>query len=159
MGHSAKYDEDFYAWTMEQATRLREAAASGANLPLDWENLAEEIESMGRSDFRGVRSFMIRIVEHLLKLEYSPAADPRNGWRESVGNARTEANLILDDSPSLQRRVDEALALTWKDGRRHAAEGLERDGGGDRELPKDCPYTAEQVLDPGWWPENRHGLT
>lgn len=158
MGYGAKYDEDFYAWTMEQATRLREAGASGANLPLDWENLAEEIESMGRSDFRGVKSYMIRIIEHLLKLEYSPAADPRRGWVESVSNARMEADLILDDSPSLRARVDEALAGAWKDGRRRAVEGLERDGILDRDLPAACPYTVEQVLGSGWRPENVHGL-
>jgi predicted YcjX-like family ATPase len=61
------YDEDFVRWTEEQAAALRQAKRS--NLPLDWENLAEEIESLGRSDRRELRLQITRILRHLLKLE------------------------------------------------------------------------------------------
>ena len=44
------YEEDFVAWTEQQAEALRSAARGSTNQPLDWENLAEEIESLGRSD-------------------------------------------------------------------------------------------------------------
>ncbi|HYH39025.1 MAG TPA: DUF29 domain-containing protein [Azospirillum sp.] len=159
MGYSAKYDEDFYAWTMEQATRLREAGASGANLPLDWENLAEEIESMGRNDRRGVTSHLATVIEHLLKLEHSPAAEPRRGWMLSVRNARREAEKLLRESPSLKAKLPDILADAWKDGREDASDGLVTDSVPAADLPKDCPYTLEQVRAPDWWPENRHGLT
>jgi predicted YcjX-like family ATPase len=75
------YDEDFVRWTEEQAAALRQAKRS--NLPLDWENLAEEIESLGRSDRRELRLQITRILRHLLKLEASPAAEPRAGWRST----------------------------------------------------------------------------
>ncbi|HEY0833199.1 MAG TPA: DUF29 domain-containing protein [Azospirillum sp.] len=158
MGFGAKYDDDFYAWTQEQASRLREAAASGANLPLDWENLAEEIESVGKSDFRGLAKHLGRVIEHLLKLEFSPAEPPRSGWRRSVRNARDELDLILKDSPSLKARLGDAVEWAWRKGLGEATDGLEADGLTERDLPADCPYTADQLLDPGWWPANRHEL-
>ncbi|HUC70759.1 MAG TPA: DUF29 domain-containing protein, partial [Stellaceae bacterium] len=69
------YDSDFVLWTEEQAAALRRAKDS--NLPLDWENLAEEIESMGASQRTQLNSQIRRILRHLFKLEASPAIDPR----------------------------------------------------------------------------------
>ena len=71
----ALYDQDFVRWTEEQAAALRRAksllpaATRGSNLLLDWENLAEEIESLGKSDRRELRSQITRVLRHLLKLE------------------------------------------------------------------------------------------
>ncbi len=62
------YEKDFVRWTEQQAAALREAAALGTNLPLDWENLAEEIDSLGRSLRHELRSRILVIIEHLLKL-------------------------------------------------------------------------------------------
>ena len=93
---SALYDEDFVRWTEEQAAALRRARSippagiSGSNLPLDWDNLAEEIESLGKSDRRELRSQITRVLRHLLKLEASPAAEPRAGWRATIDEARAE---------------------------------------------------------------------
>jgi hypothetical protein len=70
---SELYDHDFFLWTQEQAAALRCAKAS--NLPLDWENLAEEIESLGKSDRRELTSQITRILQHLLKLTVSPATE------------------------------------------------------------------------------------
>jgi hypothetical protein len=84
---NALYDQDFVRWTEEQAAALRQAKSQslagteGSNLPLDWENLAEEIESLGKSDRRELRSQITRVLRHLLKLEATPAAEPRAGWR------------------------------------------------------------------------------
>jgi uncharacterized protein DUF29 len=92
----ALYDEGFVRWTEEQAAALRcakslsPAGTRGSTLLLDWENLAEEIESLGRSDRRELRSQITRVLRHLLKLEDSPAAEPRAGWRATIDEARTE---------------------------------------------------------------------
>ncbi len=99
------YDEDFFAWTKQQAKALRAAARSRSNQPLDWRNLAEEVESLGKSDRRELRSQIGRIIRHLVKLQFSPAPDPRRGWYESVIDARTQAELLLQDSPSLKRQT------------------------------------------------------
>ena len=62
------YERDFCHWTAEQAAALRAAAARRLDLALDFENLAEEIESLGRSDRRALVSHIKRVIEHLLKL-------------------------------------------------------------------------------------------
>jgi hypothetical protein len=102
------YEQDFFLWTKEQAAALR--LAKNSNLPLDWENLAEEIESLGKSDRRELRSQIRRILRHLLKLEASPSVEPRAGWRSTVLDARTEITDVLRDSPSLRREVDDLIA-------------------------------------------------
>ncbi|CAO3350994.1 DUF29 domain-containing protein [Azospirillum melinis] len=151
------YDTDFLAWTEEQARLLREAARERINTPIDWENVAEEIESMGRSELRAVESALVRVIEHLLKLEYSPAADPRGDWKVSVLEHRDRVARDLSASPSLRGRID--TADIHKTGRKIAALGLERDGMQLSDLPIDCPYSLDQLLDEDWWPANRHDLT
>jgi len=81
------YEKDFFRWTEQQSSALREAARSTTNLPLDWENLAEEVESLGRSQRHELRGRIAVILEHLLKLEHSPANDPRRGWMETIARA------------------------------------------------------------------------
>src|SRR5437763_16114365 len=96
------YEEDFVRWTEQQSNALRAAAGLGTNLPLDWENLAEEIESLGRSLRHELRSRIAVILEHLLKLEHSRAIDPRRGWIETIVRERSEIELLLAENPSLR---------------------------------------------------------
>ena len=96
------YEEDFVLWAETQAVALRQAADAGSNLPLDWVNIAEEIESLGRSQRRELKSRIANLTEHLLKLELSSASQPRAGWLETVGRERREIELLLEDSPSSQ---------------------------------------------------------
>ena len=99
------YEEDFVRWTEEQASALRDAAGVGTNLPLDWENLAEEIESLGRSQRHELRSRLAVILEHLIKLEHSPAIDPRAGWMDTISRERLNIEDLLRDSPSLKNQL------------------------------------------------------
>ncbi|GLR79770.1 DUF29 domain-containing protein [Azospirillum oryzae] len=151
------YDTDFLAWTEEQARLLREASRERINTPIDWENVAEEIESMGRSELRAVESALVRVIEHLLKLEHSPAADPRDGWKASVIEHRGRIRRDLKASPSLRGKID--LPDIFETAQPVAAHGLGRDGEAAGALPIECPYSLDQLLDTGWWPTNRHGLT
>ena len=99
-GNAARlYEEDFVRWTEEQSSVLREAARLDTKLPLDWENLAEEIDSLGRSVRRELRRRLGIILEHLLKLEHSPATDPRRGWMETIDRERADIERLLEDSP------------------------------------------------------------
>jgi hypothetical protein len=104
------YDQDLVLWTEEQARELRVAANAGWNVPIDWENVAEEIESLGRSERRALASHIASVIEHLLKLQASPATEPTRGWRETIRRARNEIEVILADSPSLRREIADTIA-------------------------------------------------
>jgi Domain of unknown function DUF29 len=140
------YQTDYYAWTKDQAAKLRALSAARVNSTLDLENLAEEVESLGRSDLNTVRSQVRRIVEQLLKLEYSPAQEPRADWRHLVGPARDEVEDHL--TASMRPDVEAELGKLFRRGRRDAAFGLEKHG--EREaakaLPATCPYTLDQIV-------------
>lgn len=152
--YPARYERDFYLWTQRQAAELRRAAAAGSNLPLDWEHLAEEVESLGERDRRELYSRLVRVIEHLLKLQFSPVDQPRRVWRISVLNQRRDLKAIIRNSPSLRQTAldfvpeahDEALALV-EQGIADAELELWPD------LPRTCPYSLEEILDAKWWPE------
>jgi hypothetical protein len=152
------YDIDYYAWTKDQAAKLRAMAARGESSALDLENLAEEVESLGRGDLNTVRSQVRRIIEHLLKLEFSPSAPPRADWRYSVAEARDQ----IEDHITATLRADVAadLARLFERARRNAALGLRRHGeeAAARALPEACPYSLDQIVSQGWHPANRHGI-
>jgi hypothetical protein len=151
MTKATLYERDYVAWTEEQGRRLREAGQRKINLDLDFENLAEEVESMGRSETRSMNSALIRVIEHLLKLAHSPAEAPRAGWRQTIVTQRGEALEEIETSPSLRQKID--LARLYARGRKQALVGLEADGLGPRDLPETCPFTLEQILDEEWWPD------
>ena len=106
MPKGSRYDEDFFLWTRDQAERLRAAGSARSNVDLDWANLADEIESVGNSDRRELRSRLTVILEHLLKLRYSPAERPRIGWWDTIRRERHTVELGLNDSPSLKAQVE-----------------------------------------------------
>ena len=91
------YDQDLHRWTIEQSAALRRRAGN----ELDWDNLAEEIEALGRSDRREIESRLEILLTHLLKLAYQPhEASP--SWRGSVREARNRIARIIEESPSLR---------------------------------------------------------
>lgn len=154
------YDEDFLAWTKDQAEALRSAEHGGSNQRLDWGNLAEEIESLGASQRLALRSQMRRIVEHLLKLQFSPATAPRRGWFETVGDARSEIESLFDTSPSLRVDADAAVPSALRLGARKALRELEKHGELDRALAdriRATTYTADQIVDEDWFPPEPEG--
>jgi len=159
MPDGALYDTDFLAWTEQQAAALRRMAAARANTELDLRHLAELLDDMGASERRALESDLACIIEHLLKLEHSPAEAPRVKWRLSVIEHRSRAQSALSDSPSLKGRLPGLLAGAWKRARAKAALALASYDGVDAEtLPARCPYETDQMLDDGFQPPNRHGL-
>ena len=101
----ASYREDVFAWAMEQARLIR----AGRFEVLDRENVAEEIESVGRSVRSELRSRVGTVVEHLLKLEGSSAVEPRRGWTATVRRSRLAVEDLLDEAPSLRRELPAML--------------------------------------------------
>ena len=101
------YEADFFAWTQRQSKELRRFARTRPNLPLDLPHLAEEIADLGKEQRNALRSWTVRILEHLLLLEHSPAAAPRRGWIDEIANFRREIDLRL--SPTLRRDLSRQL--------------------------------------------------
>lgn len=99
------YETDYARWAEGQARVLRDAAETGMNLPLDWYNLAEEVEGLARSDRRALKSRIETILEHLLKLACSTAADPRAGWESTVRRERNEIEDLLEENRSFRGEV------------------------------------------------------
>jgi Domain of unknown function DUF29 len=148
------YEEDFVRWTEHQAAALRRAAELGTNLPLDWENLAEEIDSLGRALRHELRSRIAVIVEHLLKLECSPATDPRRGWMETIERERLEIELLLDDAPSLKGDVPPLVPAEMARAARYTLQAHRRHGEATLAIVtklEAASYTEEQVLG-DWFP-------
>jgi hypothetical protein len=149
------YETDTVAWSKHQAAALRAAARGGSNQPLDWENLAEEIEDLAKSLRQRLRSQIARIIQHEVKLEYSPAIDPRNGWRRTIRLARIDIDRILEDSPSLKREIPRLIEKETAGAVQVAILDLEDHGEIDQmELPaiRNTSYTEEQVVG-DWFPE------
>jgi hypothetical protein len=135
------YEEDFYLWAEDQAQVLRDRRFD----ELDLTNLIEEVEDLGGALRRSVRSRARRIMEHLLKLQHSPATEPRLGWRETIRTQRSD--LLNDLTPSLQRSLTEELSELYTRARKDAESSL-RDHGEHTAadaLPATCPYTPDQI--------------
>ncbi len=147
-----RYDDDFYAWTQYQAEVLRSMRTRDNRF--DRENVAEEIEDLGKSERDAVRSQVRRILDHFLKLAYSPAGDPRYGWMGSIAEARAQ----LDDKLSamtLRQDIETSLPRLYRSARKQAELSLREFKEADAavSLPAECPYTADQILADDWYPD------
>jgi Domain of unknown function DUF29 len=137
-------DSDYALWCAEQAARLRGGDFSG----LDSENIAEEIESLGRSERREIESRLQVLLLHLLKWSYQP--EKRSGsWRGSIAESRRNIGRLLAESPSLKTHPAAVLSEEYAFARFKAAAetGVEEDL-----FPAECPFSIEQALDPAYLP-------
>ncbi len=102
---SGLYDTDFYIWSQDQAQAIRDAAARG-ELPasLDWENLADEVGDLGRSEFNAAISLTANIIEHLFLLAASRNSEPHNHWRKEIRAFRSSLRRRL--TPAIRRLVE-----------------------------------------------------
>jgi Domain of unknown function DUF29 len=136
--NAALYDEDFYAWSFEQARLLR----AGEFSRLDIENIAEELESMGRRDKREIESRLVVLIAHLLKWQVQVGFRSRR-WSAPIREQRRRIAKLLEESPSVLSVFDELLGQAYGDGRDKAAEET---GFADSAFPPACPFTPEQLL-------------
>jgi hypothetical protein len=118
----------------------------------DREHVAEEIEDLGKSERDAVRNQIRRIIEHLLKLAYSPAEQPRFEWMETIVGARQ--SLFDKLTPTLGCDVEAALDKLYFDARKRATLGLQRFGEHEaaEHLPTTCPYSWDEICQQDWYP-------
>ena len=122
------------------------------SLPIDWENAAEEIEALGKSQAREQASRIAVVLMHLMKLEALPAAEPRSGWRETVAQQRNDIEGALVDSPSLRPTIAGVIENELGKAGRVAALALAGHGEQPQVAVGSLRYSVEQVLG-DWFPE------
>ena len=136
---SVFYDNDFVKWADKQALLLKNRDFSH----LDIENLIEEIEALSKRDRRALKKQLIRLMMHLLKLDYQKRDTPPTSWMRSISGARTEIILIIDDSPSLQREVKDMIDAYYS----YAVSQASKETGMEKKVfPKICPWTIKKLL-------------
>ena len=138
------YERDFVAWSEVQAALLRARRIDG----LDWDNLAEEIESMGRSDRRALESRLRVILLHLMKWQVQPGLRGP-GWRRTLDEQRREVAKLLHESPSLRPRIPSLMGEAYVDAVRDA---VAETGLRAETFASTCPFAPDQVLDDGYLP-------
>ena len=140
---AADYSCDFYSWLMEQARHVREGRWDS----IDRENLAEEIESLGREQFNTLESALRVLLLHFLKWDHQPNKRSRS-WMLSIEAQRLEIEDVLADNPGLNSRIDEAVKRAYRKARIEAAKetGLDK-----KSFPESCGYsftTSSRVNSP-----------
>ena len=141
---AGSYEADFHRWSQEQGRALRERRGTD----VDWENVAEEIESLGRSDKRSIESNLGVVLLHLLKWQYQ-SEKRKAGWKSSVAEHRLRILKLVNESPSLRAYPAEVLAEEYSLARLKAADET---GLPEEDFPQACPFTIQQVLEPDFWP-------
>lgn len=135
----ASYEKDFYSWALEQGALVR----AGQLNEIDLENIAEEIESLGREQFSKLASFYRIILLHILKWDHQPSKRTPS-WAGSIAVHRAGAEDVLEDNPGLKNRIDEAFARGYRVARLQAAKetGLPL-----RRFPSECPYSHQEMME------------
>ncbi|MBV8772008.1 MAG: DUF29 domain-containing protein [Deltaproteobacteria bacterium] len=138
------YETDFARWLEQQAQALKERRCAA----LDWNNLAEEIEGLVRSDRRALKSFLRNALVHMLELAYWQSEREHNErqWRQHLLNARAEIAAILEDSPSLERHLANVFESAYRAARCEAETLI------GEELPEQCPWALQQVQSDTFYP-------
>ena len=143
---SSLYEKDFYAWANEQAALLRAGRLGEADIA----HIAEEIDSLGRSEKRELINRLAVLLRHLLKWQHQPT-HRGTSWRLTIKEQRLRLDRHLADNPSLKARLDEAVA----EAHRLAIVGAARETGLDEAMfPETCPFPVASILDADFWPDD-----
>lgn len=133
------YETDYLKWIERTVERLQVQDYSN----IDWENLIEEIEDMGRSERKSFKGNLIVVLIHLLKWQYQP--ELRSGsWKGSIVEHRRRIREALKDSPSLKPYFEEVFAGCYLDAVEQASAETELPV---ETFPQVCPFTSAEVLD------------
>ena len=134
---STGYDRDFYSWSQEQGRLVRE----GRWNEVDRENVAEEIESLGREQFNELESAVRVLLMHILKWDHQPERRSRS-WSGAIAAQRVELEDVLGDNPGLQPRISEAIIRAYRRARIEAANETELNL---KTFSEACPYSFQDI--------------
>ena len=153
MPNNALYEQDFYAWTQTTAGLVR----AGQWREIDRNALAEEVESLGKSEKREISSHLKTMLEHLLKLGITALYLPNDysrgerGWRATVKEQRLEFAQGIRDTPSLRPTIPAILIDAYEVARLRVVSSLNIE---ESMIPEKCPWGQEHILHPDFWPKS-----
>jgi hypothetical protein len=139
------YETDVYTWAMRNAALIRQ----GRFAEVDLENVAEEIESVGRSEYRELESRLAVLLTHLLKWQYQPERRSRS-WGYTIEEQRDQVRRVLGQNPSLMPKLDEIFGHAYRSARRQAAKETDRE---KKQFPEGCRYSPQEALNDDFWPD------
>ncbi len=136
------YEADYHQWIKTTVNQLRK----GNFHQVDWDNLIEEIESMGKNQKRALLSLLTRLLEHLLKLSYWEAEKKQSSshWAAEVVNFRAQIQNLLEDSPSLKNELAGMYIKAYSVASKSISKLFD--------LPENTHISLEQCLDEDWFP-------
>lgn len=136
------YDQDILQWSEQQGELLRRRAAGELvnDAELDWPNIAEEVESVGRSQLSAVQSLLRQALIHLLKADAWPLSREVPHWRAEARRFRDDAAEAF--APSMRQRID--LDILYLKALRATPETI--DGQPPLPIPEACPVTLDDLL-------------
>jgi hypothetical protein len=144
MSNQHLYEHDFYAWANQQAALLRDGRFSEA----DMAHIAEEIESMGKTEKRELFTGLTVLLLHLLKWQFQPALRGQS-WRATIHLQRRDLEDHLSDNPSLKATLCPAIDRAYGSA---AIKGVPETGLSQTTFPTACPWSFEQIMDIEFWP-------
>jgi hypothetical protein len=151
MQATSLYDSDFLAWAAQQAALLKARDYD----QVDWKNLIEEIEDLGKSQRQAIASYLTVLLTHLLKWQYQPSGrqytqdgEPKGSWAGSIRYCRLELAQLLEENPSLKNYPQICLNASYRKALKIAVQET-----GLKDFPLECPFAVEQILDEQWCPE------
>jgi hypothetical protein len=134
-----RYEQDFYAWTQEQATLLKEKRFA----ELDIDNLVEEVESIGKQEKRKLESRLIVLLAHLLKWYYQPEKRSRS-WQATIREQRKQLAQLLAENPSLRPVLHEKYPVIYELASLRAVQETDLE---PEHFPAQCPWSVEEVFE------------
>ena len=138
------YEQDFYAWTQQQAAILADHRWED----LDLANLIEEIESLGRKERQELRNRLAILIAHLLKWQFQPQKRSRS-WLATIRIQRLDTMDLLKDNPSLKPYLEEALEPAYQ---KAIALAVKETNLPNKTFPSQCPYILTDILDDSFYP-------
>lgn len=141
------YDQDYYLWLKTTINQLRANQFS----QVDLENLLEELETMGRSEKHTIENLLVKLFEHLLKLQFWQGERERNQghWKGEIREFRRQINKQLKSSPSLKPYILEIFDECYEDARKEASDRSQLPL---ETFPVISIGSLEQILDENWFP-------
>ena len=145
------YDRDYYTWTQAQARALRDHRLD----EVDWTNVAEEIEDLGKREKRALRSQLVRLLGHLLKFAYAREvmwANNNRGWELSILGSRREALMYLNENPGLRPHVAQIFRSAYEKARIETMKALRLPNSA---IPEASPWTLDEIIDDAFLPPRK----